>query len=168
MGQRGPQPLPANVHRLRGNPSKMTAAELRALDAVQPEVEIPGMPPHLKGEARKEWIRVSVELERLGLVTRIDRAALALYCGAWGRLVQAERKLHELGDAGVIERTPNGFQVQGVWLNIANKAAEQVSSFLAAFGMSPSSRARVTPSVAQADLFDGTADERPTWGSFRE
>lgn len=164
MGQRGPKPLPANVHLLRGNPSKLTSGQLR--DGVCPDVEIPSAPRHLKGEALKEWKRVSVELEKLGLISKIDRAALAMYCAAWGRHVNAENKILELGADGLVDVTPNGFQVQSAWLNISNKAMEQCSKFMAEFGMSPSSRSRVTPGEVQGDLFGGTENEKPSLGSM--
>ena len=84
MGARGPKPLPSNVHMLRGNPSKKPSHEL--LDGFQPQVEIPDCPPHLLPEARKEWRRITPELERYGLISKIDRAALALYCAGLGAL----------------------------------------------------------------------------------
>lgn len=164
MGQRGPKPLPANVHLLRGNPSKLGAGQLR--DGVSVKVEVPTCPAHLNDEARKEWRRVSKELEKIGLISKIDRAALALYCTAWGRYVEAENKLRELGDKGLIDETPNGFKVQGVWLNIANKAMDQCKSFMAEFGMSPSSRGRVTPGDMTGDLFEGTEHSKPSIGSL--
>lgn len=149
---------------LRGNPSKKTAAQLG--DSVSPTVEIPNAPRHLKGESLKEWKRISVELEKLGLVSQIDRAALSLYCTAWGRHVEAETMLRELGAAGLVSKTPNGFEVQSAWLNISNKAMEQCNKYLAEFGMSPAARARVTPSMAHPDLFAGTEHEKPSLGSM--
>ncbi len=91
MGNRGPRPTPATVHQLRGNPSKLTSADLSA--GVTPLVEIPGCPRHLLPEARKEWKRIGRELEALGLIARIDRAALALYCQAWAWMVWHETEL---------------------------------------------------------------------------
>lgn len=164
MGQRGPAPLPANVHLLRGNPSKKSAAELHG--GVSPDVEIPTPPRHLKGEALKEWKRITPELLKLGLVSKIDRAALAMYCAAWGRHVDAENKIRALGDEALVDETPNGFQVQGVWLNISNKAMEQCHKFLADFGMSPSARSRVTPGDLSGDLFKGTEHEKPSLGNL--
>jgi P27 family predicted phage terminase small subunit len=164
MGQRGPKPLPANVHMLRGNPSKLSSDRLR--DSVAPEVEIPNAPKHLQGEALKEWKRIGVELEKLGLVSKIDRAALSMYCTAWGRHVEAENKIRELGEDGLVGVTPNGFQVQSAWVNISNKAMEQCMKYLSEFGMSPSARSRVTPADLQPGLFDGTEHEKPTLGAL--
>jgi len=164
MGQRGPKPLPANVHMLRGNPSKKSAAELRG--TLAPEVEIPAPPKHLRAEALKEWKRISVELEKLGLIANIDRAALSLYCTSWGRHVDAENKIRELGERGLVDKTPNGFDVQSAWLNVSNKAMEQCLKYLAEFGMTPAARARVSPTIQQPGLFDGTEHEKPTIGSL--
>ena len=91
MGQRGPKPLPGNVHLLRGNASKKPLGAL--LDEFQPEVEIPSFPSWIWPEAKKEWKRISGELERYGLVSKLDRAALVLYCQAWAKMVWSENQL---------------------------------------------------------------------------
>lgn len=156
MGTRGPKPLPANVHLLRGNPSKLP---MHQLAGAQVPVEVPAAPAHLLPEARREWKRITVELEKLGLVAQIDRAALAVYCQAYGRWVQAELKLKELakadehGERGMIDTTPSGYKQMGVWLQISNRAVDQMEKFLSHFGMSPSSRSRVTVNPQQS-LFD--------------
>lgn len=150
MGARGPKPLPANVHMLRGNPSKLPADKLR--DQLQPEIEVPKCPPHLSSEAKREWKRITVELEKYGLVSQMDRSALAVYCQAYGRWVTAEKKIKALDEDGLIDETPNGYKQIGVWLQISNRAVEQMHRFLSEFGMTPSSRSRVAPSPQQ-DLF---------------
>lgn len=164
MGQRGPKPLPSNVHRMRGNPSKKHQSEL--IDAVQPEVAIPKVPDHLLPEAKREWRRISKELELLGLVTKIDRAALAAYCQAWGRWVFAEKKLKELGDSGLVETTPSGYKQMGAWLQISNRALDQMKSFMAEFGMSPSARSRVTASPQMSLALDDDNSQQKSPGRF--
>lgn len=148
----GPKPLPKNVHLLMGNPSKLSAAALFD-DCIRPATEIPKAPDHLSPEALEEWDRITVELEKLGLVSQIDRAALAVYCQAYGRWVHAENQLTELGDKGLIDYSPNGYKQISVWLQISNRAVDQMKSFLTEFGMTPSARSRVTPSSPQGDLF---------------
>jgi len=146
---RGRKPLPRNVHLLRGNPSGLSKQELSGNRG--PAVKIPTPPDHLGGEALAEWGRITGELYSLGLVTAIDRAALALYCESWGLYVQASEQLKALGGALVVEH-PNGFKGPSPWLGIRDKAAEQCRRLLVEFGMSPSSRSRAQ--TGQLDLFD--------------
>lgn len=152
-GKTGPKPKPATIHLLNGNPSKLNRAALFD-DCIRPRTEIPEPPDHLLPEALAEWHRLASELESLGLISKIDRAAFAVYCQAYGRWVQCENKLAELGEKGMVETTPSGYKQQGTWLQISNRAVEQMKSFLTEFGMTPSARSRVTPSSPQGDLFD--------------
>lgn len=185
MGKRGPQPLPANVHILRGNPSKKPAHQL--IDSLQPEIDIPDCPVHLWPEAKKEWKRITGELKRYGLISKLDRAALCLYVQTWAELVHAEKMLKRnmaraakkmaeaeaagqdyAGGDGMVEITTNGNMIYSPYWVIANKARNQVDKFLSNFGMSPSSRGRVNPSNhLQRSLFgDGDDDDLPGDGGF--
>jgi P27 family predicted phage terminase small subunit len=101
----------------------------------------PTCPRHLSDEAKKEWRRIVPELEAVGLITRIDRAALAVYCQAWARWLEAEEALRKYG---VMVKSPNGFPMQSPYLAVANKAIEQMRGLLTEFGMSPASRTRIS------------------------
>lgn len=171
MGTRGPTALPANVHRLRGNPSKKSLDEL--FTEFNPEVEIPDAPSWMWAEAKKEWKRVSVELKRYGLISNLDRAALVLYVQAWAKMVWAERALSRAmkdaeakrkaceekgedytGGDGIMVRTANGnMQYSHHWV-VGRRAAEDVNRYLASFGMSPSARGRVSPSENRQQSLD--------------
>jgi phage terminase small subunit len=61
-----------------------------------PKSEIPSCPKHIQGESRREWKRITKELSALGLLTRIDRAAIAAYCEAYGRWVPKIHLIHTL------------------------------------------------------------------------
>lgn len=63
----------------------------------------------------------SRELYRMGVLTVVDRAALAAYCIAWAVMVQATEKL-ETQDL-VIQTTFNNL-VQNPWLQVRNRAME--------------------------------------------
>lgn len=178
MGQRGPKSLPANVHHLRGNASKKPLSQL--LDEFKPEVEIPNFPSWIWPEAKKEWKRIGFELERYGLVSKLDRAALVLYCQAWAKMVWAEQMLsramkaadeaRELAEAagltytggdGLMVKTANGnFTYSHHWV-VGKHAAAEVRRYLDLFGLSPSARTRVTTSDnRQGSLFqEGTEDQ---------
>lgn len=153
MGARGPKPLPSNVHSLTGNRSKLPANKFK--DSLQPEVEIPGCPAHLLPDAKKEWKRITPELEKMRIISKLDRAALAVYCQAYARWVQAENKLKSMDEDGLVDKTRSGYQQISVWLQISNRAVEQMHKFLCEFGMSPSSRSRVTANTSpNLDIFE--------------
>lgn len=157
-GTRGPLPKPTALKLLEGNPGKRA---LNLSDGVNPRVEIPSPPRHLGQEARKEWKRITPLLEELGLISGLDRAALALYCQAVGRLSELE-----MAFAGKVERyvadekmsyadavfaasrviTPSGYEQQSVIVNLIAGHRLQVHRHLAHFGLSPAARARVQPS----------------------
>ena len=169
----GPKPLPSNVHVLHGNPSKKATSSL-LMDSLQPEISLPGCPSHLLPEAKKEYKRITPELIRYGLLSKIDRAALCLYLQTWAELVYAESMIqrqmkladkkraeaeargeeYEGGD-GMVDITKNGNVIYSPYWVIANRARSNVARFLESFGMSPASRTRVTPSnYLQQGLFD--------------
>ena len=151
MGERGPKPLPDNVHRLNGNPSKKKFSVLS--DGSRVPVEIPDCPSHLDAGAKREWKLIVPELERLGLIAKIDKAALAIYCVAYSRWESAEKELKKLGVEALTLKTPSGYIQTSPLLQISNKAQEQIRSSLADFGMSPSARSRVSITL-QGDLFN--------------
>ena len=76
----------------------------------------------------------------LGVVTALDRAALAAYCQAYGRWAEAERKLK---DTPVLIKLPSGYIQPSPWLAIANKQLELMAKYMAEVGLSPVSRTRV-------------------------
>ena len=178
MGRPGPKPLPANVHQLRGNASKKPLAAL--LDEFEPEVEIPTFPSWIWPEAKKEWKRISVELERYGLISKLDRAALVLYCQAWAKMVWAEQMLaramraaeekrlevealgqvYDGGDGLMVKTTNGNFTYSHHWV-VGRHASQEVKRYLDLFGLSPSARTRVSISNnRQASLFEeGSTDD---------
>lgn len=134
---KGRKPKPSNVHKLHGNPGKRA----RNTKEPRPAVCIPKPPKHISRIAKREWRRVTPELEALGIISEIDRSALAAYCQTYARWVSAEEKLAKYGE---IVKSPNGYPIQSPYLGIANTALKFLRDFAAEFGMTPSSRSRVS------------------------
>lgn len=130
---------PTALKELAGNPGK------RALnkDEPKPAQRKPSCPKHLTGEARREWNRMAKQLFELGLLTEVDRAALAGYCQSWARWVQAEEEMRKPTFA-MVTTTDSGYPVVSPWMGIANQAMKQMLRFLTEFGMTPAARSRVT------------------------
>ena len=170
MGQRGPKPLPSNVRAFTGMRRALRAADLS--DGVHPEVGLPPIPTWLCAEARKEWKRITPELLALGLMTRLDQAALSLYCQAYGRRQQVERALagrvstvqadgKDAAEA-LLTMMPSGIVRESVLSRMASDLRSQVDRHLAAFGLSPSARSRVTASRNDGQInLPGMEEDKP-------
>jgi P27 family predicted phage terminase small subunit len=85
----------------------------------------------------------------MGVLTVVDRAALAAYCQACGRWVEAEEKLKE---TPALFKTPSGYVQQSPWLGIANKQLEIMGRYMTELGMTPAARSRVEAIVAPQPL----------------
>lgn len=144
----GRKPKPTVLKELQGNPGKRPLNQHEP----KPKVKRPTAPRFLEGEAKKEWNRMVKLLLALNLVTEVDRAALAAYCQAWARWIEAEEAIRS--DGMVIE-TDKGNLIQSPYVGIANQAMKQMRAFLVEFGMTPSSRSRVSvPPVDDGDPYE--------------
>lgn len=149
----GRRPLPANVHALRGNPSKKPGHELSDTGP-QLKVEAPPCPSFLTKDAKVEWKRIVKDLEILGLITKVDRGELAVYCQAWADWKMAREKIADAEDKGFVEQTPSGYKQMSVWMQIANRAEERMRTAGGSFGLNPAARAKLgTGQVMQGELF---------------
>ena len=134
----GPARKPTPLRVLEGNPSK------RPINKAEPKPR-PGRPTRpdwLLPEAKHEWSRVVPELERLGLLTVVDRAALATYCQAWAQYVDAEAQLAKYG--AVLKAKHSDYVQVSPYATISRHNAQIVRAFCAEFGLTPSSRGRMT------------------------
>jgi phage terminase small subunit len=98
---REPPPKPTAIRRLEGNRGKRAWNH----DEPTPPDAMPRCPAHLALVAKAEWRRVARTLHAMGVLTSIDRAALAAYCQAYTRWVEAEQKLKE---SPALYKTPSG------------------------------------------------------------
>lgn len=163
MGTRGPKPMPANVHQLRGNPSGLTPAQLEARRGAQVEVAAPTCPAHIVGAARTEWRRIVPLLVQAGLIAQLDRAAIAQYCQAYGEWVQLSERACKLAvkkpdkDPG-IDVTPSGYKQISVLYQLRDRAADRVLRLAREFGLTPSARSAIGAPAAQQPQLPGLAD----------
>lgn len=133
---RGRRPKPTALRRSDGNPGKRG---YNPLEPVPPD-GLPSCPDHLGEVARDEWDRIAGVLHGMGVVTTVDRAALAAYCQCYGRWVEAEDRLR---DTPLLLKTPSGYVQQSPWLSVANKQLELMGRYMTELGITPASRSRV-------------------------
>ena len=132
----GRKPNPTALRRANGNPGKRGC---NAAEPVPPE-GIPDCPEHLGHAARAEWERLADVLHHMGVLTLVDRAALAAYCQCYGRWVEAEERLQS---TPMLLKTATGYVQQSPWLSIANKQLELMGRYMSELGITPASRSRV-------------------------
>jgi P27 family predicted phage terminase small subunit len=141
----GRRPKPTKLRKLGGK------AGHRALNDQEPTPPVgePVMPPSLGKLAAAEWKSIVAELKPLGMLSSIDGKALAAYCHAYERWVQAEEEVERHGllikesqysdedvEIGVkYKRNPA--------VTISNDALKLMKSFLIEFGMTPAARSRL-------------------------
>ncbi|GAG51434.1 unnamed protein product [marine sediment metagenome] len=122
---------------LQGNPGGKPLPR----DEPTPKSAAPSCPAHLKGEAAKEWKRITPLLLDLGLLGKIDRALLSQYCSAWSLFVRADR---EVETADLVMISDKGFPFQSPWVSIRRGAVEECVRIAGHFGMSPAARTRIS------------------------
>jgi P27 family predicted phage terminase small subunit len=145
---RGRRPKPTRVKILAGNPGKRPMNKHEP----KPEPTIPECPTELGPVARQEWDRLASELGTLKLLTSLDRAALAAYCGAYALWAEATGAIQKYG---TMVKSPSGYPIQSPYVSIANRQAEIMIRIASEFGFTPASRSRIsTPIKNEPNLFD--------------
>ena len=143
----GRPPKPTRLKLLQGNPGK------RVLPKAEPKPALgtPTRPAWLAPEAKREWARVVPELNRLGLLARIDRALITAYCQCWAMYVDATKDIEE---NGTTFETEKGYQGPRPSVAIAAKMIEKLNQLSAKFGLTPSDRAKMAmPEPKDEDPF---------------
>jgi P27 family predicted phage terminase small subunit len=141
MGARGPTPTPSHLLKLRGG-----FRSDRHRDQLQPPEGRPTCPDWLDDEAKTAWKHLTPLLSAMGVLTRIDRNALARYCQLWARWKKAELFIQKHGDTYPIKDESGKIKClqQFPQVAIAHKLAALLTRLEQEFGLTPSARSRIT------------------------
>ena len=139
----GPPPQPTALKVLRGNPGRRPLNDREP----KPDLDMPSCPRELSDIAKREWKRIVHELHKLGMMTAIDRAALAGYCAVYGDFIEAEARIRQVGN---LRKGSDGEVKISPLFRMRNTALDLMHRYLIEFGMSPSSRSRVKADIARA------------------
>lgn len=166
---RGRKPKPTALKELAGNPGHRPLNE----NEPRPEAENLRCPAHLKGEARKAWLKVSKKLYELGVLTGLDEMVLETLCAAYQAWFIAHKMVGQEGELlpppvqGQERETLFGTDkpqyssaqmVVNPWAYRRDKQAQILQRLAAEYGLTPSSRARLQgkpddPDDVAKDLF---------------
>ena len=142
LNRAGRPPKPTVIKILEGNPGKRPINK----NEPKPKPIAPKCPSWLKKDkvAHAEWKRVVPKLEKLGLLTEVDGAALEGYCKAYSRWVEAETQMDQLKSTVFKPNKDTNYIQQLPQVSIAQKYLAVVKAFCSEFGLTPSARSRMT------------------------
>lgn len=142
----GRKPKPTALKLIQGNPGK------RAISKSEPKPKqtaaTPSPPAELDQRAKSEWKRIAKELHAMGVLTRVDTKALANYCQAYSDMLAARALLVDWNlthpDQINVLKTMNGMIRTHPYVQQMRDARLDMMKFAAEFGLTPSSRSRVS------------------------
>ena len=154
MGRRGPPPKPTALRIAEGNPAK------RPLNTREPtpEQKRPSCPSWLDDDGKACWREIVPQLEKMGLLTRIDRQALMNYCDTFARWKRAVDFIRKHGEVIPI-KTEDGKAIkylqQVPQVAIAKNLLAVLRGYQQDFGLTPAARSRlIVPGDGEPDELD--------------
>jgi len=138
MGKRGPSKTPTAILKVRGS----RWANDRPAEPKPPAAK-PICPAFLSAAAKSAWKNLAPQLDEMGVLSRIDRNALARYCESWARWKACAEFIQQYGET--YKQLDNDGNVKAVlpWPQVASygRLAEQLLRLEVQFGLTPSARA---------------------------
>ena len=140
----GPAPQPTALKKLKGThrPSRDAANQMSL-----PKIEsIEAAPSDLPVRARVEWYRVVNSLTPLGVLTVADLSLLKSYCQHVASMELAAEKLNQPGGYTTLMQNKGGgsYEMKSPWVTIYNEASDRAAKLGQQFGLTPSSRTRIS------------------------
>lgn len=141
----GRKPKPTGLRIVEGNREHRPINE----NEPKPQPVAPKMPKYVTGRAAKLWREYAPRLERLGILTEIDGMAFAALCIEFGQYI-------ELRDRGgePIQEFATGARQVAPEVAVAHKCLDKARALFAEFGLTPSSRARLSIAASSKDDFE--------------
>jgi P27 family predicted phage terminase small subunit len=116
----------------------------------------PECPEWLDATARELWQDLAPRLEKLGLISELDRAAFAAFVSAYSLWRRCEEQIER---EGLIVQGHRGVPRKHPLLAVSARALEQMRAGFAEFGLTPRARQRLDVNAeAEADDFDRFLD----------
>tara|TARA_R100000808_G_scaffold5235_1_gene16075 strand:- start:11192 stop:11662 length:471 start_codon:yes stop_codon:yes gene_type:complete len=134
--KRGPKPKPTAQLKLAGTFQASRRVEQEALPAA--ESLRPGQT--LSARARRAWDATAPMLADNGILSEQDKRALACYCEAWARWVEAR---NTIATTGMWYTAASGNILKHPAVPIMETAATEMLRWSEQFGLTPSARTRI-------------------------
>ena len=151
MAKCGRKPKPTAIKILEGNPGKRP---LNRSEIVFPK-KAPPCPDWLDDDAKREWRRLAGTMEAMGVLTKADLAAFAVYCDAYSKWKEATEFINQHGQ--IFQVKASGYIQQVPQVSIAQTYAKLMMNIATEFGLTPAARSRIV--AAGADCAEDEMDK---------
>lgn len=134
-----PRPKPTALKLISGNAGK------RAVNKKEPKPKrlIPSCPAYLSDSGKVAWGRLSVLLDRMGVLTEADSAALERLCDCYSDILEC-RELIERDGRTYTNTSQGGTLIKGnPAVAMLSDADKRFKGYLIEFGLTPSARSKV-------------------------
>ncbi len=150
----GRKPLPSSIKIMRGS-DKQHPERMNRSEPTVPN-DSPICPPHVVDEiAKAEWVRMCDTLQEMGMLSSAWQQALEIYVNSYAKWRKAVEMVDKIGLATV---TKNGkgetVIVRNPFSSEAHRYGDECFRLLTEFGLTPSSKTRVSKADASDDLMD--------------
>ena len=137
MAKPGPSPLPSHLKLIRGTarPSRINNKEPK------PKNKIPRCPEWLSDDAKKVWKRTTTQLKGMGLLFESDQDLIAAYCNA---VVNYKIATDLVDKSGLLIKGRRDGVITNPAVRAQRDAAQLMRQLGAEFGLTPSSRTRIS------------------------
>lgn len=141
----GPSPLPTALKVLEGNPGK------RPLPENEPKPDNPSLvcPDWLTDEAKILWNKYALVIKDLGVFKQTDEMSFATLCQEMGRYIELQKIMNER-DSYTTKNARGGSKPYPE-MAMARECLKNIRALMAEFGMTPSSRTRLSVSEIEED-----------------
>lgn len=142
-----PKPTPTALRLIQGNPGK------RALNKNEPKPKkgAPKCPAHLDIKAKTAWRKLCERLDEMGVLTLADEHALELLVSIYARIRDLQRAVKNYGSTTYTTISTQGETVVKAYPEVSQleKAESLFRSYLTEFGLTPSSRTKLSTGEKQ-------------------
>ena len=140
MGKRGPKPTPAGLLKIRGS----WRGKSRPAEPAPVPADAPAVPMWLSHAAKAVWAELVPDMPP-DVLARADANALARYCDATARWRAAAADLDQHGETFTVTSRNGTYIRPRPQVAMYHKLGAALVKLEQEFGLTPSSRGRVTP-----------------------
>lgn len=144
----GRRPTPTALKLVTGNAGK------RAINKKEPKPKrvIPSCPAHLGDEAKVAWGRLTVLLDKMGVLTEADTFALERLVDCYADILACRDLIQQGGRTyKTVDTNGNTLIKNNPAVNQLRAADSQFKSYLVEFGLTPAARSKVEVNPPDAD-----------------